>query len=102
MVRQLWFVGLQKSSIQLVGTSLLPLQIFHQGHEWVRRSWGCVAFLWYRKSEKLFSKTCQINEKKSYFEMFVLRDFVQINLTILASEINPLFPRSGPRNCVHS
>lgn len=40
VVPQLWFVGLQKSSTQLVGTSLLPLQIFHQGQEWVRCSWG--------------------------------------------------------------
>lgn len=102
VVPQLWFVGLQKSSTQLVGTSLLPLQIFHQGQEWVRCSWGCETFLWSRKFEKFFSKTCQINEMRSYFEMLGLEDFIQINLTILASEISPLFPRSGPRNCVHS
>lgn len=58
VVPQLRFAGLQKSLLQLVGASLLPLQIFHQGYKWVRCSWGCETLLWSRKFEKLFFKIC--------------------------------------------
>lgn len=44
--------------------------------------------LWSGKNEKLFPKTCQINEKISYFEFLELGSFVQINFTLLATEIS--------------
>lgn len=100
-IPQLWFVGSHRSWTQLVTTSLLPLQTFHQGHEWVRYTWGwdppVVQKVW-----KLFSKLCPIKEKISYFEMLGLLDLLQINLTMLVSEISLLSPRPGPKNRVHS
>lgn len=51
-----------------------------------------------QESLEVFSKFCLINEKISYFEVLGLMDLLQINLTILASEISLLFPRSGHRN----
>lgn len=62
VVPQLCFAGLQKSSQQLVGASLLPLQIFHQGYKWVKCSWDSETLLRPRKFEKFSFKTCQINE----------------------------------------
>lgn len=44
--------------------------------------------LWSGKNEKLFPETCQINEKISYFEFLELGSFVQINFTLLATEIS--------------
>lgn len=55
-----------------------------------------------QKPWKLFAKLCPINEKIFYFEMLGLVDLIQINLTMLVAETSLLFPRSGPRNRVHS
>lgn len=101
LISQLWFVGSHRSWTQLVTMSLLPLQTFHQGHQWVRNTWDwdlpVVQKVW-----KLFSKLCPIKEKIPYFDMFGLVGLRQTNLTISESEISLLFPRPGPRNHVHS